>query len=153
MISWYTKELLEIRASPNVNILIHVTGTPSNSTTSSTTVLPSPKAASSPMLDSEKNQDVTTTTTDLEKSSRSVSSSSSADLSVFATVAGRPCVKDLIESFVSGGEKGSAQAGKKNIVAACGPNTLLDEARMTVAAVVGRGEGAEVGLHCESFGW
>jgi hypothetical protein len=140
MISWYYKEILEIRASPLVNLIIHVTG--DNSTTSSasnsTNALPSTSEKPRP----------NNTTIDLEKSGCGSihSRPSTIDLSSIATLSSRPNISTLIESFIS-----AAGEGSKSMVSACGPASLLGETRATVAKAVASGK--EIGLHCESFGW
>jgi hypothetical protein len=76
--------------------------------------------------------------------STSVSSASSLDIH-----SGRPDVASMIRNVVT-----SSQTQERVIVAVCGPTSLANTTRETVASCVGaEAKGASVRLHCEEFGW
>ena len=62
-------------------------------------------------------------------------------------VLGRPDIGAKVHGIVAGTE-----AHERIIVAACGPDSLMMEARRVVAALVAT-QDRSVTLHCEQFGW
>lgn len=92
---------------------------------------------------------------DVEKSPQSDSSSSSvsdsASLPANITIhAGRPDVSVLITGVVN-----ECQSGDRVIVAACGPQGLVDAAKGTVGDILVSGSKTipSVDFHAETFGW
>jgi hypothetical protein len=61
--------------------------------------------------------------------------------------AGRPDVEGIIAGMVN-----TSRVHEKLVVAACGPNDLMQVTRKTVANNINAG-GPSVDLHCEQFRW
>jgi Ferric reductase NAD binding domain len=83
---------------------------------------------------------------DIEKAASS-SNSSSSPRYPFEIMSGRPDVVNIVTEIVDRADKNESIA-----VAACGPDSLMQITRKTVARNI-RGEGPSLEFHCEQFGW
>ncbi len=138
-LEWFTEELAQIAASPLINLAIHTTSntfsilaTKETTSTSSDVelgVLPSPEVP--------------------VPVSVSVSSSKIAAMQIPAgsISTGRPNIPSMISSIVK-----NVKLDERVVVAACGPEGLVNVARNATARCV-RAGGRSVELHVEQFGW
>jgi hypothetical protein len=149
-ISWFSKELAELAASPLVDLRIHATR-------SSTSLAPLTSPSTTSLSDFEKvpvptEEHIITSSPknesifDIEKSASSSNSSSSRRYP-FEMMSGRPDVVKIVTDIVDRADKIESIA-----VAACGPDSLMQITRKTVARNI-RGDGPSLEFHCEQFGW
>ncbi|CZT52732.1 related to ferric-chelate reductase [Rhynchosporium secalis] len=174
-LTWFSKELALLRASPRVNIILHSTRlspvTPATSpiwdvkTNSSD---PSPISPDSPIdvekqppsLSYIKTSALTNTIRqadpvpkDVEKkpiiSNSTSSTPQGATKSVIpvAVLPGRPDIDGIIRHLV-------AKSGDEEriVIAACGPDELMRSVRRTATNSI-KAKGPSIELHCEQFGW
>jgi predicted ferric reductase len=137
-LSWFSKELTELQASPRVTIALH--STRPSCTQSPSSPISKPITQQGDLLSRALSADP-------EKHPsppRGTPWDSSTSLEILH---GRPDVETLIKDVV-------AKAGKdeKVLIAACGPEGLMRSVRRTAAGCI-TVEGPSVELHCEQFGW
>ncbi|CAJ2503027.1 Uu.00g104210.m01.CDS01 [Anthostomella pinea] len=164
---WFTQHLNNLRMhshAPRIALKVHLTKLTTTSPFSSTgsalsdtssghsPILPIQKNAEYPVisgptspvspvsLDSEKNE-IKEVYRQMEPTSATTSSS---DLTL---IHGRPDTEGLIRAAVR-----SVGKDQRILIAACGPNGLLDVVRNTTASCISV-DGPAVELHCEQFGW
>jgi NAD(P)H-flavin reductase len=141
MKNWFEKELAELRGSPLVKLTVYVTRTLNARTPASE------KQASEQAIDQAPSFEKSEAhITDPEKSA-SGSGSPTTSQSSLAVLLGRPDISAAIRSIAD-----ATLEHEKTIVAACGPESLMQEARGVVADLV-KSSGRSVTLHCEQFGW
>jgi NAD(P)H-flavin reductase len=155
-LSWFSKELMELQASPRVTIALH--STRPNCTQSPSSPI-SPLDENPSVLQLENTSPIPKSSTQQgDLLSRAFSADPEKHLSPqhgtpldFSTsleiLHGRPDVEALIKDVV-------AKAGKDErvLIAACGPEGLMWSVRRTAAGCITAG-GASVELYCEQFGW
>jgi hypothetical protein len=152
-LTWFTKELQELRASPLVNLCIHSTRSSSlssNLITSRSSISSLPDVEKSPIptkeailisLTSSKNS----TDLDIEKHNPSPTATPSSNH--FDIKGGRPDVASMIREMVD-----KSDSSDRIAVAACGPDGLMQITRRSVASCIGV-EGPSLELFLEQFGW
>lgn len=84
---------------------------------------------------------------DSEKTMTVLTRESSRSESNISIIPGRPDVAAKIQGIVA-----CTETHEKTIVAACGPDGLMNQTRRIVAALVAS-QDRSVTLHCEQFGW
>ncbi len=141
MKNWFEKELAELSISPLVKLTIYVTQTmnamdiTNEKQTSNEAITQSPSFGKS-------DADIA----DPEKLTSTSGSSSPQKLSLPVTL-GRPDISATIRHIV-----GATDDHERTIVAACGPESIMREARDVVGALM-KSSGRSVTFHCEQFGW
>lgn len=141
MKNWFEKELAELSISPRVKLSIYVTRTMNAMN------LTNEKQASNEAITqapSFRNSDADIA--DPEKLTSTSGCFSPQTLSL-PVMLGRPDISATIRHMV-----GASDDHERTIVAACGPKSLLREARGVVGDLV-KSSGRSVTLHCEQFGW
>jgi hypothetical protein len=138
--TWFAKELSELSSSPHVTLTVHVTRSASVICTTASN------------SDMDKIEIMTSHTPSLskpdpEKTMPVHTRASSTSESNISMVPGRPDIGAKIQDIVA-----RTEAHKRIIVAACGPDSLMMEARRAVAALMAS-QDTSVTLHCEQFGW
>ncbi|TVY20703.1 Ferric/cupric reductase transmembrane component 2 [Lachnellula arida] len=138
MLEWFSEQLKELTASPLVNVRIFST----RGSTSDNTLV-------SHSSDEEKNSSMDPSTSsknthDIEK--QIASPVSSADM-VYSPQIGRPDIATIINEIVE-----KAEDNDRVVVAACGPDSLMQATRSTVAKNI-KINGPSLELHVEQFGW
>ncbi|TVY49572.1 Ferric/cupric reductase transmembrane component, partial [Lachnellula occidentalis] len=138
MLEWFSEQLKELTDSSLVNIRLFST----RGSTSDSTFVPD-------SLDEEKNS-----STNLPASSKNshdiekqiASPVSSADI-VASPQSGRPDIAAIIDDIVE-----KSEDNDRIVVAACGPDSLMQATRSTVAKNI-KVNGPSIELHIEQFGW
>ncbi|TVY94022.1 Ferric/cupric reductase transmembrane component [Lachnellula willkommii] len=138
MLEWFSEQLKELTASPLVNVRIFST----RGSTSDNTLV-------SHSSDEEKNSSMDPSTSsknthDIEK--QIASPVSSANM-VYSPQIGRPDIATIINEIVE-----KAEDNNRVVVAACGPDNLMQATRSTVAKNI-KVNGPSIELHVEQFGW
>lgn len=155
-ISWFEEELEKICASPSVNVTIHVTIP--NSPTKSSNDLPIPvqdtmdlsiEVVPDPFSNAD---DKTTREPDIEKISATIRHLEKVPQIAIGRPmcrihAGRPDVESIITGAVS-----VSHLHEHLVVAACGPNDLMQVVRNSVANNINI-KGPSVDFHFEQFEW
>lgn len=153
--SWFAKELAELNASTLVLLTIHVTR-PSASISSKFTIdklsddegIQTPANSEKPSLaPSNTEADIDIERGDAKKEVAAHIRPVSLLNSSIPIILGRPATAAKINEIVDGTE-----CSDSIIVAACGPEGLMQDIRQAVASMVGAGK-RSVTLHCERFGW
>lgn len=175
MLSWYSKELEELEASAQLDVIIYTTNFESaGPATSGPKQLPrrsitTPSIAQTTLIGTDSasavekaspqqiekthtlSQSTTTAwnpdSTDVEKhmSANEPVKLPSSTLSNMRL--GRPDIPALIQDVVRG-----AYGREKLLFAACGPSTMMDATRRSVAECITY-DGPAIDFHCEQFGW
>lgn len=138
---WFEKELAELSISPLVKLTIYVTRTlnamnltnEKQASNEAITQAPSFGKSDADIADPEK--------------LASISGSSSPQTLNLPVMLGRPDISATIQHIV-----GATDDHERTIVAACGPESLMSEAR-DIVGVLMKSSGKSVTLHCEQFGW
>ncbi|KAL2065517.1 hypothetical protein VTL71DRAFT_3187 [Oculimacula yallundae] len=164
-LTWFSKELDILRASPMVNLILHSTRPSDTKSPASTiwghsdTVPSSPTLPTSPR-DIEKQQSglsykntssftSTTSHLDVEKTPNQTSNpwDSSTSVTSINVLPGRPDIDTIIRDIV-------AKSGddERIAIAACGPDALTWSVRKTATNCI-KVKGPSIELHCEQFGW
>jgi len=167
LLSWFSKELFELRASPNVNVNLYSTRSPyptilqNPTNTPPTPPSPSEKETFSPPQahsTSSPTQPIRSQEADIEKHSESslpstakentYSTSWESPSSLGITIrSGRPDIPSLIKEVVR-----NTNNGERIAIGACGPESLMGAVRDTAAVSITIG-GPSIELHTEQFGW
>ncbi|TVY30564.1 putative ferric reductase transmembrane component [Lachnellula hyalina] len=136
MLEWFSEQLKELTDSPLVNVRLFSTR---GSKSDSTLVSSSDEEKTSPTdpLPSSKNEH------DIEKQ---LSSPISTDM-VYPPQRGRPDIAAIVDQIVE-----KAEDNDRVAVAACGPDSLMQVTRRTVAKNI-KVNGPSIELHVEQFGW
>lgn len=171
-ITWFAKELDELRLSPRVNLLLHTTR-PSSGNTSGTQTPLSPQvdeeksivfspsisnpSVTSPSMSSPSLNSSTKTpfkTGDIEKQDAELAlgiprhhHTHPWDSSVLDVVHGRPDIAALIKDIVSKTDKSQRIA-----IAGCGPDNMMNVLRKSATEAISV-SGPSIEFHSESFGW
>ena len=151
MVKWFSKELQELQSSPIVMLRIYCTRASSQSclngsfSQSSSTALPHSGTEKTPISSCASSRPTSvkdSSNFDLEKHPENVTFSSPRRLSIKS---GRPDIASIITEMLATADKHERLA-----VAACGPDSLMQVARQTVARLI-KPEGPSLELHCEQF--
>lgn len=141
MKNWFEKELAELSISPLVKLTIYVTRT-----LNATNLTNEKQASNEPITQVPSFGKSDADIADPEKLTSTSGSTSPQTLSL-PVMLGRPDISATIRDIV-----GATDDHERTIVAACGPESLMREAKGVVGALVGS-SGRSVTLHCEQFGW
>lgn len=157
-LTWFEKEIRELREDPRINLFVHCSVSAANSTVPSLcssspedsdisvnrSVAPTPPRS---LQSAEKvgSSPPTSASLDPEKGGNWISKTASLYSLEFQL--GRPSVPTLIKRAV-------AEVGVNDRVAVgvCGPVSLLHDTRDAVAACI-TADGPSVTMHSETFGW
>lgn len=138
MLEWFSEQLKELTDSPLVNVHLFST----RSSTSDNTLV-------SHSSDEEKNSSIdpppsSKNSHDIEK--QIASPVSSADVA-YSPQSGRPDITTIVNEIVE-----KAEDNDRVVVAACGPDSLMQATRSIVAKNI-KVNGPSIELHVEQFGW
>ncbi|GAB1200385.1 hypothetical protein APSETT444_009756 [Aspergillus pseudonomiae] len=126
-LEWYSQELKQLQAHPEVNVLIHVTRTASSSDLSPPTLPGSQDEKGSVLRETpESEAPLAVFTNDLEKGAHRPSTLKTSPVSVIRP--GRPDIGSLLEAIVLA----RSDEDDRVIVGACGPNELMSVTREAV---------------------
>jgi len=136
MLEWFSEQLKELTDSPLVNVRLFSTrGSKSDSTlVSSDEEKPSP---TDPLPPSKNEHDI----------EKQLSSPISSTDMVYPPQRGRPDIAAIVDQIVE-----KAEDSDRVAVAACGPDSLMQVTRSTVAKNI-KVNGPSIELHVEQFGW
>ncbi|TAQ86359.1 hypothetical protein B7494_g5317 [Chlorociboria aeruginascens] len=149
---WFSKELEILKASPLVALSLYSTRSPNPSISSHAAI---------PSIEHKSLLDEKLTSISLSSPISSLSTNADFDVEKQHIVAngktnipsninilhGRPDIHTLINEIVK-----NADAGKRIMIAACGPDGLMRVVRKTAADCISV-DGPSIELHCEQFGW
>lgn len=152
MLEWFSQPLKELAASPLVNLHLYSTRTPNPSVqilTPSNAASLNEKSNDTPketptMVNSPTSTKNSGEIYDIEKQPSSPTYSSGLAVHLQR---GRPDVAALVTEVVE-----RADGNDRVIVAACGPDSLMQITRRTVAGNI-KVDGPSVKYHAEQFGW
>lgn len=172
--TWFAKELDELRLSPRVNLILHTTR-PSSGNTSGTQTPVSPKNIDEEKMDIVFPPSISSpSVTSPSMSSPSVHSSTKTpfkigdiekqdaamtleiprhhhvhpwDPSVYDVVHGRPDIAKLVKDIVAETDKSQRIA-----IAGCGPDSMMNTLRKSTTEAISI-SGPSIEFHSESFGW
>ena len=158
-LSWFEKELRTLQASPLVNLALYTTAK-ANATINLEAALATVEMIANKSSDAEKpaikssavteKQEVNASSTQFSVHSPTSALSPTSVRSPSRphnVTEGRPDVAGLIREAVE-----ASEPQEKIMVAACGPSSLMDTTRSTVAGCI-TASGPSVAIHCEQFGW
>jgi hypothetical protein len=143
MKNWFEKELAELNLSPLVKLTIYVTRTLNARARTG-----EKQSAEQAIIQASSFEKPDADISDPEKAAvTSGSCSPTTPESTVPIILGRPDISSRVRDVVS-----ATGEPERTIVAACGPESLMNETRSVVGELVKSSE-RSVTLHCEQFGW
>ncbi|RDL36158.1 Ferredoxin reductase-like, C-terminal NADP-linked [Venustampulla echinocandica] len=152
-LTWFSKELNELRASPRVNVSIYSTlpappaSTGSQTPTSRVEDEKTPDFPISAITPSSNTQDIPDTDAEKEVGSAKVKATPWDSTTSLDITTGRPDVPAIINSIVAGSSK-----EERIVIAACGPLGMMKDVRRSATKAI-TVSGPSIDLHLEQFGW